>query len=114
MPLPIRLTLRGIEASDAIASYVQAKADKLPTFGDHILRCAVAVEAENRSARHGQRFRVRVDVTVPGHELVCDEHGADAYASIDAVFDHIARQLADLTRRRRHGAGSRATLREAE
>jgi len=112
MPLPILLTFRGLESSEALTHYVQAKADKLPTFCDRILRCAVVVEAEHRHVRHGERYRVRIDLTTPGHEVVGEERGADAHAVVDATFDHVERQLAELSRRQRHEVRSHASLRD--
>ena len=64
-------------------------------------------EAPHRHKEHGRVFRVRIDVTVPGDEIVVGRtHDdkldfQDAYAAIDAAFDEARRQVQDHAKRRR-------------
>jgi hypothetical protein len=68
--------------------------------------CRVVIEAPKRR-RHGDLFRVRVDLKVPGKEIVVKrdpaEHHAheDIYVAIRDCFDAVRRQLEDHLRRRR-------------
>ena len=78
MQLPVNITYRGVDKSEAIDDFVLEKAARLEKFCDHINRCDVAIEQPNHAHQKGNPFRVRIDVTVPpGHELIADERGLD-------------------------------------
>jgi ribosomal subunit interface protein len=107
MTAPLQLTFHGLEPSTGLDTYVRARAAKLDTFYDRITRCRVAVEAPHHRRRRGQQYRIRIDMRVPGEELVIDRAPdanttrEDAYAAIDAAFDEAGRRLEDYVRRRR-------------
>ena len=69
MKLPIRITFRDLDRSDALELYVRERAAKLDTFADRITGCHVAVEAPHRHQHTGRHYRVRIDLTVPGAEI---------------------------------------------
>ena len=99
----LQVTFREVPHSDAIEAYVRRKAEKLPTFYDRITSCRVAIESPHNHRRHGKLYRVRVDMGVPGTELVAgdDPRFDDAYAAIDDAFDAARRLLLDWVQRRR-------------
>lgn len=107
MDLPLQVTLRNHSSSPAIDTYVRSRAAKLGTFYGRITRCHVAVEAPHRHRRGGRPWRVRIDLTVPGHEIVVSRTpdlnlaNHDVYAAIDQAFDEAGRQLEDYIRRLR-------------
>ncbi|MBV9949616.1 MAG: HPF/RaiA family ribosome-associated protein [Myxococcales bacterium] len=107
MQLPLQITFHGVQHSDAVEQYVRARADKLETFDARITACRVAIEQPHRHSRRGEHFRVRVDLVLPGGEVVAervpddDEAYEDAYAAIDAAFDDAGRRLQDFVRRQR-------------
>jgi hypothetical protein len=70
MTFPIQITFRNLEPSLVVEEWVQAEAGKLDTFYAHILNCRVAVEIPHRHHRKGKRCHVRIDVTLPGKEVV--------------------------------------------
>lgn len=113
-----RITFRDVDRTDALEAYVRRRAEKLDTFAADIIGCAVVVEAPHRHKHHGRHYRVRIDLAVPGAELVADRctdegHGHDdAYAAIDDAFEHAGRVLRDHAERRR--AGQRRTTNGAE
>jgi ribosomal subunit interface protein len=115
MSLPIRITFRDMDPSDAIAQYVQERATKLDTFAARIIGCHVAVEMPHRHQRTGRHFRVRIDLTVPGAELVVgntqseDTTNEDAYAAVDEAFDRLGRRLEDWIRRQREDVKPHST-----
>ena len=108
MQLPLQVTFRNMEASEAVEQAVQEKAAKLERFYDRIMGCRVMVEAVTRRHHQGNLYRVRIDLTVPGRELVVsrepglDHAHEDVYVAIRDAFDAIRRQLEDHARRRRH------------
>jgi ribosomal subunit interface protein len=99
MNIPVQITFRGIKPSPAIEEYVRRRAAKLETFSDRITHCRVAVEAPHHRHKHGEPHRVRVEVTVPGANLVVGERPSpdfgrqDLYAVIDDAFDDAGRVL---------------------
>ncbi len=105
MQLPLQITFRNLDRSDAIEARILKCAEKLNQFHDRIMSCRVAVEALHKHHRHGNRYHVRVDVTVPGSELVSsrepEEHHAytDVYVAIRDAFDAVRRQLDGYGRR---------------
>lgn len=107
MRLPLQITFRNLDRSEAVEAAIREHAAKLEKYCDQIMGCRVTVEAPHKHHRHGNRYQVRVDVTAPDAELVAsrepDEHHAytDVYVAIRDAFDAIRRQLEDYERRRR-------------
>ena len=108
MQLPVKITYRGIDKSEAIDQLILDKAARLEKFCDHINRCDVAIEQPNHAHKKGNPFRVRIDVTVPpGHELVAEEKQADNGAHeplakvVHDAFKTMERQLRHLVERQR-------------
>jgi ribosomal subunit interface protein len=106
MQSPIQLTFRDIAPSPAITEYVEKRARKIEAHHTRITSCHVVLAAPHRSHLHGRRYHVRVDVLVPGSELVAskgenDEGHTDLYAAIDDAFDDAQRLLREHARRQR-------------
>jgi ribosomal subunit interface protein len=107
MAIPIQVTFRDMTHSDAVEKYIHERAEKLETFSARITSCNVAVEAPHKHQHTGRHFRIRIDLLVPGGEVVVshapDEESTneDAYAAIDEAFDRVGRQLEDHVRRQR-------------
>jgi cold shock CspA family protein/ribosome-associated translation inhibitor RaiA len=106
MKLPLQITFHGLSHSEPIADYASKRARKLDTFFERIMSCRIAVEAPHRHKHEGRPYRVRIDLGVPGDEIVVGrEVGGrakeDVYATIDTAFDEAQRKLEDYVRRRR-------------
>jgi ribosomal subunit interface protein len=99
MTMPVQVTFRDIPHSDAVAEHVNRRAAKLETFHDRITKCHVVVEAPHRHHKHGKRYHVRIDMHVPGKELVVsknpDDTKEDLHAAIDDAFGDAERVLED-------------------
>jgi cold shock CspA family protein len=101
MQLPLQITTRDISLSEAAEADIRAKAANLETYYDGIMGCRVVVEGLVRHHRKGP-FSVRIDLSVPGAELVVDRHAdADLYVAIRDAFDVARRRLEDYARRQR-------------
>lgn len=115
MQTPLQITFRDIPQSDAVESYVRTRAEKLERFSNRITGCHVMIETPHRHKSHGHHHRVRIDIVVPGNELVItrDPPGRkdqeDLYASIDAAFDDAQRVLEDHVRTQRGDVKPRET-----
>jgi cold shock CspA family protein/ribosome-associated translation inhibitor RaiA len=70
MQVPLQITFRNMESSPRIKEWIRAEANRLETFYSQIMGCRVAIEVPHRHHRKGSRYRVRIDLTLPGGELV--------------------------------------------
>jgi cold shock CspA family protein len=130
MEIPLQITFRNMPRSQAIENNIREKASKLESFYDRIMSCRVIVEAPHRRHRKGKTYEVRIDLTVPGGELVINHSPkrlkavksslaeppetklieshkpskqgahADAYVAIRDAFNAAGRKLQDHARRR--------------
>lgn len=100
--LPLQIAFRDMAHSDAVAQAVREKADKLELFCDRISSCRVTVGMIQKHRRQGKLFNIRVDITVPGSEIVVNrDRDEDVYVAIRDAFDHARRRLEDYARRQR-------------
>ena len=105
--LPIQVTFRDMEHSDFIEAEVRKKAAELDRFSDRIMSCRVVVEAPHQHHRKGKLYDVRIDLTLPGKEIVVSHSGPkehaheDAHVAIRDAFLAATRQLEDYARKRR-------------
>jgi ribosomal subunit interface protein len=105
MPVPLQITFRNVTPSEAVESAIRERFDRLSRFHDHIMSCRVWVESPHRHRHKGQLFEVRVDVTVPGGEILAmrnpDQRAAheDIYVALRDAFDAVKRQLQDRQRK---------------
>jgi ribosome-associated translation inhibitor RaiA len=107
MQLSPQITFRGMAPSDTIAAQIRERIDKLDRFHGRIMSCRVVVECGHRHQRKGHIYHLRIDIKVPGHEIVVGrdppEHLAheDMNVAIHDAFDAARRQLEDVARRMR-------------
>ena len=103
MQSPVQVTFRDIQPTATVSEHVERRAAKLDTFFDRITKCHVVVEAPNAvHHRHGARFHVRIDLHVPGKELVVtrnpEDRKEDLHAAIDDAFGDAERVLEEYAR----------------
>lgn len=107
MQIPLQISFRGVDPSDAVESEVRARAERLEQFHDRITGCRVVVEAPHVHHHKGKIYHVRIDLTVPGAEIVVGrdpgQHHAheDIHVAIRDAFDAAQRRLEDHVRRAR-------------
>ena len=102
MQIPLQITIRGIAPSEALEKRIRDKAAKLDEFFDHITSCRVMVEAPHKHHHQGMQYNVRIDVSVPGHEIAVNhDHHEDVYVALRDAFDAAKRQLEDYARQLR-------------
>lgn len=116
-----------MQPSAAVTARIEAEAAKLHEFFPRITSCRVVAEAPHRHHQRGELFHVRINLGVPGTELVVsheptpraalshDEQAAvrkhieihpehkDVYVSVRDAFASARRQLQDYVQRL-HGA----------
>jgi ribosomal subunit interface protein len=96
MQIPLQITVRNAEHSEALESHIRDKAKKLDEFFDHIMSCRVVVEMPHQHHHQGKQFNVRIDIGVAGGEIVVNrDHDEDIYVALRDAFDAAKRQLED-------------------
>jgi len=107
MQLPLQITFRNITRSAAVEAHIRERADALERFFGRIMACRVIVEARGKGHHKGKLYHLRVDLTVPGREIVVKrdppEHRAheDILVAVRDAFDAARRQLEDHARNSR-------------
>ena len=129
MEIPLQITFRNMPPSEAIENNIKEKTAKLESFFSRIMSCRVVVEAPHRHHHKGKAYQVRIDLTVPGGELVINrapqrlaaaksngsalsekelaenhepsKHAAheDVYVAVRDAFNAAGRKLQDYARR---------------
>ena len=108
MQISPEIAFRNVSQTPAMERAIQDGIAELEKVEDRITSCRVMVELEHRRHRSGNPYRVRVDVTVPGAEIVVSRPpstGGEDHAVV-AIADafHTARsRLLEHARRRRAG-----------
>jgi ribosomal subunit interface protein len=102
MKPPLQISLHGIERSNALYNAIQEKAEKLDRYYNHIMSCRVVLELAGRHKRQGKQFTARIDLKVPGGEIVVNkEHDEDLQIALRDAFDAARRRLEDFGREQR-------------
>jgi ribosomal subunit interface protein len=116
MQIPMQVSFRSMERSAAIEAKVRERAQKLDHYYDRIMACRVVIEAPHRRHHQGKLYHVRIDVTVPGGELLATREPAqhhayeDVYVAIRDAFDAVQRQLEEYARQQRRAVKVHETL----
>ena len=107
MELPLQITHRNMDASPAIDGAIRKQVKHLESIYQRIIACRVLVEAPHRHHRRGQLFHVRIDITVPGTELVvgrdpakCGQH-KDFHVALRDAFRAARRELTSYAEKQR-------------
>jgi len=100
MKIPLQITLRDIPSSVAVEATIREKAEKLNRAYPNIMSCRVTVEIPGKHKHQGKEFNIRIDITVPGNEIVVNRiHDEDIYVALRDSFDAAKRQLEDYNRK---------------
>ena len=104
MDVPLTITFRGMETSEAAEQQIRDRVAALGRVHSRITACKVVLEASHRRHQKGNIFHVAINITVPGREIVVNrDPGAahaheDAHVAIRDAFDAARRRLEDHTR----------------
>ncbi len=125
MELPLQITYRNMDPSDAVTARIQDEMAKLEEFFPRITSSRVVVEAPHRHHKSGELYHIRIDLGVPGSELVVSHEPSprktlshqedavwkkhfeihpehkDVYVAIRDAFASARRQLQDYVKRMR-------------
>jgi ribosomal subunit interface protein len=108
MQIPLQIAFRGMDPSPAVEDRVRERSAQLERFHDRITSCRVVVQAPHQHHQKGGLYEVRVDLHVPGAEIVINHEGSqehaheDVYVAVRDAFDAAERKLEDHVRRHDH------------
>lgn len=107
MHTSIQITYRGLPHSDALDDNIQKRVGRLERAHPGITACHVTVEVPHQHRQHGNHYRVRLFVALPGANLVVSRGDTDnqayedVYIVIRDVFDAALRRLEERPRKPR-------------
>lgn len=102
MQLPLQITCRDVELTPAEEASIRESAAKLESFWDRITSCRVVVNMPRRRGHTGQHYNVRIDVKVPGAELVIKRQAQERLLdAVQEAFRAAARRVQDQARKTR-------------
>ncbi len=70
MTAPIQITYRNMQPSQAVTARISHEAAKLDRYFPRITSCRVVVEAPHRHHKRGELFHLRIELGVPGVDIV--------------------------------------------
>lgn len=99
---PVQITVRDMPFSKALESHIRKKVEKLSHFYQRIQSCHVVINVPQKHKRQGKLFSVRIDLMVPGKEIVVNKKlDEDVYIAIRDAFNALVRQLESYSHIRR-------------
>jgi cold shock CspA family protein len=137
MKSQMQITFRNMKRSKEVEGWITDEVAKLETFYNQLMGCRVAVEVPHRHHKRGWPYHIRIDLTMPGGEIVVKrEPSLSARArqlgereikketevhvphkqlrqAIDDAFKAAGRRLQDYARRQRGDVKSLSLLPEA-
>src|SRR6266545_1156015 len=100
--LPLQISARNITLSPELEADIRERAERLRLYYDRIMGCRVMVEVPQRRRHDGSLYHVRIDITVPGGELVIRRRPhEEVRTAVQIAFNAARRRLQDYARRRR-------------
>jgi len=110
MQHPVRVTVRGMERSEALEETVLQRSQKLDQFFPQLIGLDVTIELDEHSKNHGNHYTVKLVLQIPGNDIVIDhQRDEGAYIAVRDAFDAAERRLKDMASRKR--GSDRATRR---
>jgi ribosome-associated translation inhibitor RaiA len=97
--IPVQITFRHMESSPAVETRVRELAGHLGVFSDRIQSCRVVVDSPHRHHHQGKVFNVKVQLGLPGGDVVVDmerpdrDGHEDVYVVLRDAFDAAKRQV---------------------
>ena len=102
MQIPLRISLHGIEHSNALYNAIREEAEKFDRYNSYVTSCQVVLEHAAWHKRHGKQFTVKVDLKVPGGDIaITRQHDEALQIALGEAFEAARRKLEDYARGQR-------------
>jgi cold shock CspA family protein/ribosome-associated translation inhibitor RaiA len=111
--LPLQITFRGIDHSQAVEAAIRQRAARLARFSGLIQRFHVTVDMPHQHRHRGNHYAIRIELTTPSGEVVVsrdpslDDSHKDFQSVLRDAFDAAARHLESNAQRTQTGAKDR-------
>jgi cold shock CspA family protein len=111
--LPLQITFRGIDHSQAVDAAIRERAARLARFSGLIQRLHVTVDMPHRHRHRGNHYAIRIDIATPSGPVVVtrdpslDDSHKDFQSVLRDAFDAAARHLESDAQRSQPGAQDR-------
>src|SRR5690606_13774771 len=83
MQLPLQISFHHVPRSDEVEDTIRQHAERLDEFFGRITSCRVVVDQPHQHHHEGNLYQVRIDITVPGEEIVVNRHPGEHTAHRD-------------------------------
>lgn len=94
MQLPVQITFRHMDRSDALEQAIRDHADRLNAIHPRISSCRVVVEEVAAHKHQGKLFALHLDLKIPHREIAVTRHEhEDVYVALRDAFDAAKRKL---------------------
>lgn len=105
MDVPIEISFKDIEKSEALEGLIREKIAKLEQFHSHVVSCRVVVFIPHHRSVEPQPIAISVEVALPGSKMIVAKaednresgRGGNAVL-VSTVFDKVLRQIKDENR----------------
>ena len=94
MTRPLQVTFRHMAAAPVLEQEVRARAAWLETFYSEIVGCRVLIEFPHRHRSQGRPVHIRVELSVPGEDIVVNQETTRHVTFDDARSEIVHRTLA--------------------
>jgi cold shock CspA family protein/ribosome-associated translation inhibitor RaiA len=107
MQVPLQIAFRNVPHSERLSRAVEEQVARLENLYDRIVACRVVLDMPHRQHAAGNLYQVRIDLSVPGREIVVNRepNGQAEFKDLDAAlthaFDAATRQLENFMRQRK-------------
>lgn len=102
MDSDLQISFHNLPHSDAVEHDIRTRVAKLEGLFDKIVSCRVVVEAPSKNAAGAAAFAVKIDINVPGQDIVVrPDPTADVHSAVVAAFDAAKRRLRAHAEKRR-------------
>jgi ribosome-associated translation inhibitor RaiA len=96
MQQPLQVTFHNLPRSDALEGEIRERVARLEQLHERMIGCRVVVGCPHRGPTKGKTYEVRIDMQLPGHEIVVSrEPVGDLRVALNEAFDVARRRLKD-------------------
>jgi ribosome-associated translation inhibitor RaiA len=96
MQQPLQVTFHNVPHSDALEAEIRTRVARLETLSGRMIGCRVVVDSPHRGQTKGKTYEIRIEMQVPGHEIVVTrEPVGDFRMALNEAFDVARRRLKD-------------------
>ena len=93
MDTTVQITFRNLSPSEPLEAEIRDRVARLRTYYDAIMECRVLVELPHRHHRRGNHFRVRIDLKVPGEDIVATHEPSTERSPEDPAGEDVSLTL---------------------